>query len=320
METIYQKKWAVITIAVFCSLLWGSAFPVLKISYPELQMDPNDPIAKLVFAGIRFLLAGVIVLVFLFFTNRKKLFVSRNKIGVLILLGLVQTSIQYFFFYNGLAKVTGMQGAILSSSGTFFTVLIAHFFYKNDRLNWQKVLGLVAGFAGIIVVNWGQEFQLHFSLTGEGFMIIAGLAGAIGTIMAKELATGIHPFALTGWQLTIGASLMLLIGLPNLERQAIVFTPLGTGLLLYSSLISAVAFMLWYQLLKYNKAGEISIYKFVIPVAGTFLSALFIPGEVLNLFILGSIALVSLGIVFINTPVKKDDFPHSETKYLKKNA
>ena len=125
-----------------CSFLLaslGSAFPVLKISYPGIKNGTlNDPIAKLVFAGIRFLLAGVIVLVFLFFTNRKKLFVSRNKIGVLILLGLVQTSIQYFFFYNGLAKVTGMQGAIFSSSGTFFTVLIAHFFYKNDRLNCKK--------------------------------------------------------------------------------------------------------------------------------------------------------------------------------------
>ena len=140
-------------------------------------------------------------------------------------------------------------------------------------------------------------------------MIIAGLAGAIGTIMAKELATGIHPFALTGWQLTIGASLMLLIGLPNLERQAIVFTPLGTGLLLYSSLLSAVAFMLWYQLLKYNKAGEISIYKFVIPVAGTFLSALFIPGEVLNLFILGSSPSSLSGSFLLILPLKKTIFP-----------
>ena len=319
METIYQKKWAVITIAIFCSLLWGSAFPVLKISYIELQMAPNDISAKLVFAGMRFLLAGLIVLVFLFFTNRKELFVFRNKFSVLLLLGLVQTSVQYFFFYNGLAKVTGMQGAILSSSSTFFTVLIAHFFYKNDRFNWQKTLGLIAGFGGIMVANWGRELQLNFSLTGEGFMIIAGLAGAIGTIMAKELATGIHPFALTGWQLTLGASVMLLVGLPQLEKNAMVFTPLGTGLLLYSSLLSAVAFMLWYQLLKYNKAGEISIYKFVIPVAGTFLSALFIPGETLNFFILGAIALVALGIIIINSPGKKE-VSRTETKYIQKNA
>ncbi|WP_249869240.1 DMT family transporter [Oceanobacillus saliphilus] len=300
MNNLFQNKWSVIAIAIFCSILWGSAFPVLKISYEELQMAPDDTIAKVVFAGWRFLLAGLIVLVGLLLTSPRHLLVTRRQIKVLIILGIFQTSLQYFFFYNGLAKVSGMQGAILSSSGTFFTVLIAHYFYTNDRMNWNKTIGLIAGFTGIIVANWGQEFQLSFQLTGEGYMILAALTGAIGTIMAKELATGIHPFALTGWQLTIGAAILLIIGLPQISENAIIFNPLGTGLLIYSALLSAVAFALWYSLLKYNKAGEISMYKFVVPVAGTVLSAMFIPGEELNLFIVGSIALVAVGIVAIN--------------------
>lgn len=64
MKSIYQNKWAVIIIAIFCSLLWGSAFPVLKISYQELHMAPDDTMAKIVFAGMRFLIAGIIILVF----------------------------------------------------------------------------------------------------------------------------------------------------------------------------------------------------------------------------------------------------------------
>ncbi|MGJ9458113.1 DMT family transporter [Oceanobacillus sp. CF4.6] len=301
MNQVFENKWSVIGIAIFCSLLWGSAFPVLKISYEELQMAPDDTIAKVVFAGLRFLLAGLIVLVGLLLTSPRHLKVTRRQILVLVILGIVQTSLQYFFFYNGLAKVSGMQGAILSSSGTFFTVLIAHYFYKNDKMNWNKTIGLVAGFTGIIVANWGQSFELSFQLTGEGYMILAALTGAMGTIMAKELAMGIHPFALTGWQLTIGAAILLVIGLPQLEENAIIFNPLGTGLFIYSAILSAVAFALWYSLLKYNKAGEISMYKFVVPVAGTVLSALFIPGEEMNLFIIGSIALVAVGIVAINS-------------------
>ncbi|WP_067730191.1 DMT family transporter [Oceanobacillus damuensis] len=300
MNNLFQNKWSVIAIAIFCSILWGSAFPVLKISYEELQMAPDDTIAKIVFAGWRFLLAGLIVLVGLLLTSPRHLLVTRRQIKVLIILGIFQTSLQYFFFYNGLAKVSGMQGAILSSSGTFFTVLIAHYFYTNDRMNWNKTIGLIAGFTGIIVANWGQEFQLSFQLTGEGYMILAALTGAIGTIMAKEFAIGIHPFALTGWQLTIGATILLVIGLPQISENAIIFNPLGTGLLIYSALLSAIAFALWYSLLKYNKAGEISMYKFVVPVAGTVLSAMFILGEELNMFIVGSIALVAVGIVAIN--------------------
>lgn len=300
MKKLLTTKWIVISIAIFCSILWGSAFPVLKVSYEELQMATDDVSAKIVFAGLRFLLAGLMLLVGLLVVNRKALYVTKKQIPVLILFGIVQTGLQYFFFYNGLAKTSGMQGAILIASGTFFTVLLAHFFYVNDKMNWQKVVGLIAGFGGVVVANWGQGFGLSFQLTGEGYMILAALTGAIGTIMAKEMAVGIHPFALTGWQLTIGATVMLFIGFPQLEPGAITYSPLGFGLFIYSAVLSAVAFALWYSLLKYNKAGEISIYKFATPVSGTILSAIFIPSEQLTFFVIGALLLVAVGFIAIN--------------------
>lgn len=300
MKKYLTTKWIVICIAIFCSVLWGSAFPVLKVSYVEFQMDPDDIIAKIVFAGYRFLLAGVILLVGLLFTNRQALKLTKRQIPILLLFGFIQTALQYFFFYNGLANTSGMKGAILTASGTFFTVLLAHFFYVNDRMNWQKVIGLIAGFSGVVLANWGQGFQFSFQFTGEGYMILSALMGAIGMILAKELAIGIHPFALTGWQLTFGSLMMLIVGLPQLSENALVFTPLGTGLLLYSALLSAVAFALWYSLLKYNKAGEVSIYKFATPVSGAILSALFIPSEKLTVYIIGAMILVALGFIAVN--------------------
>ncbi|MFD1851238.1 DMT family transporter [Oceanobacillus bengalensis] len=300
MNKILQNKGWVVAIAVFCSLLWGSAFPVLKVSYEELQMAPDDVIAKVVFAGMRFLLAGLLVLAFLLFIRPKSILVTRRQFFTLLILGLVQTALQYFFFYNGLAKVSGMQGAILSSCGTFFTVLLAHYYYKNDKMNSKKMVGLIAGFAGIIVANWGQAFNLSFQLTGEGYMILSGLTSAIATIMAKELATGIHPFAITGWQLSLGGVVMLLIGLPQLGENAITFTPFGWGLFIYSALLSAAAFGLWYSILKYNNASELSMYKFIVPVSGAVLSAMFIPGESLSFYILAAIALVAVGIIVVN--------------------
>ncbi len=300
MKKYLTTKWIVICIAIFCSVLWGSAFPVLKVSYVEFQMDPDDIIAKIVFAGYRFLLAGVILLVGLLFTNRQALILTKRQIPILLLFGFIQTALQYFFFYNGLANTSGMKGAILTASGTFFTVLLAHFFYVNDRMNWQKVIGLIAGFSGVVLANWGQGFQFSFQFTGEGYMILSALMGAIGMILAKELAIGIHPFALTGWQLTFGSLMMLIVGLPQLSENALVFTPLGTGLLLYSALLSAVAFALWYSLLKYNKAGEVSIYKFATPVSGAILSALFIPSEKLTVYIIGAMILVALGFIAVN--------------------
>ncbi|WP_318502573.1 DMT family transporter [Bacillus sp. T3] len=118
--------------------------------------------------------------------------------------------------------------------------------------------------------------------------------------MAKELAKEIHPITLTGWQLTIGASLLLLIGVPQLDDHSLTFTPFGWGLLLYAALISSVAFALWFSILKYNKAGEMSIYNFLTPIFGAFLSALFIPGERMTIFMFVAMLLVAAGIIVIN--------------------
>jgi len=79
-----------------------------------------------------------------------------------------------------------------------------------------------------------------------------------------------------------------------------IFTLQAWGLLFYAAFLSAAAFSLWYSLLKYNKAGEISIYKFMIPVSGAVLSALFVPGEKLNILMGAALLLVAVGIVVVN--------------------
>ena len=55
------------------------------------------------------------------------------------------------FFYIGLAYATGVKSSIMNATGTFFSVLLAHFIYKNDRLSFNKALGCMIGFAGVLV-------------------------------------------------------------------------------------------------------------------------------------------------------------------------
>lgn len=294
------NKFWVIGIAVFCSILWGSAFPVLKLSYEELGMAGEDLTAKIVFAGIRFMMAALLLLLIVFLFDRKSLKVSWRQLPAIIGLGLLSTSLQYFFFYNGLAHTSGMKAAILNSSGVFFVVFLAHFIYTNDRLDWRKLFGLVTGFGGIVLANWGQDASLNFSFMGEGFMLLSGLAAAFGTFLSKRLAADIHPFALTGWQMFFGSLLMLVIGVPNLAPNAMTFTTEGWLLLLYAVFLSAAAFALWTSLLKYNKAGEVTLYKFVVPVSGTILSALFLPGEHLTVNTVVALLLVAAGITTVN--------------------
>lgn len=295
-----KNKYTVAMIAVFCSVLWGSAFPVLKITYEEMAFIPGDYGARILLAAIRFMLAGLALLAVVGFGMKESILVERKHWSRLVILGILQIALQYFFFYNGLAKTTGMKGAILQSSNIFFVVLLAHFFCQNDRLNGKKAFGLLTGFVGIVLVNWGQEVNRAFSMTGEGFLLFAGLSSAIAMILAKKLTQDINPFLLTGWQMVIGAFLLFIAGYWERGSFVLDFTPLAGGLLIYSAFLSATAFALWYAILKYNKAGEIAVYEFMIPVSGAFLSSVFVPGEDLSQMVIQALFLVSLGILAVN--------------------
>ncbi|HHF08229.1 MAG: DMT family transporter [Kosmotoga sp.] len=284
-------------MAIAASLLWGSAFPVLKISFSELNISSGDIAEKLVFAGMRFLGAGLML--FLFSSQMRKVRPRRRKLLGLFLLGLLQTSLQYTLFYNGLSNTTGVKASVIIASGNFFVVLLAHFVYKNDKINLKKVMGLSAGFSGILLANFEKGLNLDFSFSGEGLLILSTFVGAVGTILAKELSQGVNPFAVSGWQMLMGSIFLIGIGFPGMDK-GLHFTPLAFVLLLYSSFLSAAAFSLWYTVLKYNKAGEVTIYRFMIPLSGAIFSALFIPGESLTASILVALGLAIVGIAAVN--------------------
>lgn len=301
-KNIWTNKYFVALMAVIACILWGSAFPVLKITYAELQIATSDVSARMLIAGARFLLAGLMVFAVqrLFLGNPVK--IQRKNLMPLLMLGLAQTGLQYYFFYNGVAAVSGIKSAILNSVGNFLVVILAHFIYTNDRLNFGKVLGLIAGLAGIVLVNWqpGTTIGWVFSLRGEGFLVLAGLTSAIGTFWAKSLSKTLNPVTVNAYQLTFGSLLLLVLGIPTLLAGRLTLTPLFWALFIYSAFLSAAAFSIWYTLLKYNKAGEVTIYRFVIPISGAILSAILLPDERLTISILAALILVAVGISAVN--------------------
>ena len=110
----------------------------------------------------------------------------------------------------------------------------------------------------------GDGIRAGFTLTGEVFIIISSLVGALAAIYTKKIAENISPFAISGYQLFFGSLVLIIVGWLGGGKH-ISFTPEGTLLLLYLGFISAAAFTLWSILLKYNDVGRVSIYKFTIP-------------------------------------------------------
>lgn len=295
-------------IAIFCNLLWGSAFPVLKIVYAEMGIAASDLGGTITFISLRFFLAGLILFVFGLLTHAPLFKINRKQLFLITILGVFNTTLQYFFFNIGVNNTPGIKASILGQVGIFFSVVLAHFIYKDDKLNLRKVLGLALGFLGLILISLNKSSNglFEFTLLGEGFMILSGLVSTLAIFLAKRIGKELPSIVYTSWQMLIGSGLLFVVGhfmggkVSNLH-----FTSTGIILLFYLALLSSVAFCLWYYILQLRKIGEISLYKFVVPVSGTALTALFIKTEKLLPIHIVALLLVALGIIIVNKKPEK---------------
>lgn len=287
-------------LAGLCCLLWGSAYPAIKGGYALFAIGADDVPSKMVFAGDRFAIAGGLLLLMARLTQRSISGLSATQWRQITTLGLTQTSLQYIFFYVGLAYTTGVKGSIMNATGTFFGVLLAHFIYHNDRLSLTKVIGCLVGFAGVMVVNFNRDLlDFDFSLLGEGFVVLAAFILSAASIYGKKVSQSMDSVVLTGYQLGIGGVALMLGG--TLTGGTLAgFTLASSALLLYLAVLSSVAFALWTILLKHNRVGTVTIFNFLIPIFGAILSAMFLGETILEWKNLLALALVCFGIWLVN--------------------
>lgn len=100
-----------------------------------MQMDSADTASQIVFAGVRFALAGILVLIFASLREHKVLLPDRTVLKYAVPVCMAQTVCQYFFFYIGVAHTSGVKGAIITGLGNFIAILLSCLVFtrKNDR-------------------------------------------------------------------------------------------------------------------------------------------------------------------------------------------
>jgi Permeases of the drug/metabolite transporter (DMT) superfamily len=301
---VFARKNVAYACATLCCLLWGSSYPAIKNGYELFHIATDDIPSKIVFAGYRFLFAGILLLLFALAQRKPIARLNSHQFGQLAVLGITQTSIQYAFFYVGLAFTTGVKGSIMNATGTFFSVLLAHFIYQNDKLSYNKAIGCVLGFAGVMLVNFNHSLgDFSFIWQGDGFVVLAAFILSAATLYGKRISQTVDPTVMTGWQLAIGGGVLVAGGYMT-GGELVVHSTTALAVLGYLTLLSSVAFALWSVILKYNRVSMIAPFNFVIPVAGTVLSAIFLGENILEMKYAIALVLVCSGIWWVNK-VKK---------------
>lgn len=295
----------ILAAAITANFLWGSAAPCIKLGYRFFSIASEDIMSQILFAGVRFTLAGILTILLGSLLHRKLLLPKRGSGGMILALALVQTVIQYIFFYVGLSRAPGFKASIIAPTSTFFSLLIAAFIYRQEKLTVKTILGCLIGFAGVVIVSLNGSLDGAARLDGEGFLVLSAAAYGFSSVLIKRYSSREDPIILTGWQFMLGGAAMALGALLGGGKLTAV-SPKAWLLMLYLGFLSAIAYTLFSLLLQRHPVSRIVVFSFLNPVFGVVLSSLLLDeARILNIpRCLLAMVLVCIGVWIVNRPKK----------------
>lgn len=305
-KNFFEKTIVVWAGALICCLLWGSAFPCIKIGYSLTGIASDETARQILYAGMRFTIAGVMAIILGSCLQKKVLLPAKSSVPKIIWLSILQTVVQYIFFYVGLAHTSGVKASIIEGMNVFVAIVVAALIFHQEKINSRKAIGCIIGFVGVVLVNMtGSGMDMGFSLNGEGFIFLSTVSYAFSSVFLKKYSKTENPVMLSGYQFVVGGIIMMLVGYFMGGRVSITGYS-SFAMLLYLAFISAVAYSLWGILLKHNPVSRVAVFGFMNPVFGFILSALLLKeGSVMSLQTIMALVLVCLGIYIVNASDQK---------------
>ncbi len=279
---------AVFTI-LLC-VLFGANAVAIKISLAGLGVFTT--------AGIRFGLAAVVILFWALLTG-KPVRISLYQLGQMIILGLI-FYFQLSLFYLGLSRTTASHATLIANILPFVVLVLAHFFIAEERISAKKVIGLVLGFCGVLLL-FGDAGQLDRDvLVGDLFVLAAVLIWGSNAIYTKRIIGSFHPSQITFYPVAISAPLFLLTAL-FLDPEMVSFVD-GSILIsmAYQTFVTASFGLIgWTMMIKRYGASTLHSFIFIMPISGVFFGVVML-GEPLTMGLIGSIVLVTVGLIVVN--------------------
>lgn len=306
-QSVFSRTPVLIIGTLICCLLWGSAFPCVKLGYEWSRIASDSTASQILYAGIRFTFAGIFAVIGGSVIGKKILVPGKKAVPKVMLLSLFQTILQYFFFYIGLAHTSGVKASVIEGTNVFVAVLVAGIIFRMEKVGLKKIIGCIIGFAGVVVINLNgfnaESFRnifTGFSLTGEGFIFISTFAYALSSVILKKFSKEENPVMLSGYQFIFGGLVMTAAGL-IFGGSVYLGSAKAVLMLAYLAFLSAAAYSLWGTLLKYNPVSKVAVFGFMNPVFGFLLSAwLLNESGNINIMAVISLLLVCAGIFIVN--------------------
>jgi len=293
-RSLFASKAAILPLALIAMFFWGSLFPVIKVGYQTFQLDTSSPANIMLFAGIRFITCGLLLVGSLGAQKKTMSPPKKTEMFPVMMIALFGYFLHYICTYTGLSMIEGSKTAILKQVGSLFIICFAFLFRKEDAFSWKKLLSGVLGFASIVVVNLNAgEFQFGI---GDVLILTASFCSAISMIFAKNAYDHCDPMRVTAWAQLISGVMLTLIGL-SLGGQLGHPGWSAMGVFAYICFASCMGYSIWNKLVKYNDLTRLNEIKFTEPLFSAICSAVLLGENIFRLSYLFSFVLVATGVL-----------------------
>ena len=291
-----KDKKALIAL-IITVLIWGSSFVAIKI-----VLDQITPLA------LSFLRSGVATFALILLLGFNEGFVKigevlREKFLYFVLLGATGVTLFNIFQNVGIQYTSSGIASVLLATNPLF-VLVLSIIFLREEINRNRVIGMMLGFFGIVIVIFGGKnimgFLLSSSFAGNILVLFSALCWGLYVIMNKRVLRQYSPLLLTTSAFIFGSLLLFILCV--FSRNFSVITGLSATswlFVIYLGLISSgLTYLLWNYVLKRMEASKASVFLFLIPIVAILLGKIILAEKITPSLVVGT-GLVLSGIYLV---------------------
>lgn len=288
--TLGPREWGLLLLL---GLVWGSSFFFFKVLVAAL------PPFTVVFG--RLLIAAVAMHLIARARGAWR-GLSPGEWGGFLVFGAIANALPFTLIAYGETRISSGMASILNATTPIFTVLVAHVFTRDDRLTWNRAIGVAACFVGVVVLVGPSSLTEagRAALPGEIACLVASIAYGFAGVWARRYR-GLPPLQVVTAQLTASALIMAPLSMIA-DRPWTLAMPgpaVWASLFSLALLCTAVAYLLYFRVLATAGATNVSLVTFLAPVSAIVLGVVILH-EPLEPRAVAGLAVIGLGLAAVD--------------------
>lgn len=279
-------------LVVVTGAAYGSSVVFARFALKEIGPYPVT-VLRFGIASIAFLIT--------FFLLKKRFPEGRRILQNLIIVGIVATGLPLLLFYFSLSYMSSGIFAVFLATLPIFTAVLAHIFLKGEKLNKNRLIGLIMALAGVAILIATRSSGLVggvFNMKGPLFALLGVFSASLGSVYAKFHVHKEDSFVVSAAQ-TVAAFLFVTVFVVSIGKFHIgQVSPMGWFAVFYNGIVgSFIAFWLTFTLIKKYGATASALPSYVMPVITAILGVVFLGEIVTAPLIIGGVIILA-GLYF----------------------